>query len=228
MSPRKRYSCGDYLKGKKVKGMPYKSKEERRKYAREWARERAKFRPKIKPVSFALSQIPDFKDVKTYEKCVEKAAAMVANKKLSQLIIGRLALRACHIKWGGRVDPSVEAPTLTQFAKEIGVSNKTLTDWVKAVRLIEKLPQNTEYRYADCHFAIRESAKSGVDASEIYSELISETTNLKRVLLVERFSGSLIYTLKKIQPHEIENRELAAIKNLMAQIQVFFKGTKGK
>jgi hypothetical protein len=191
--------------------MPFKSKEQRREYSKLWARRKALTLVKPKPYEFAVSDKPNFSNLKTYEACVEKAQEVVKLKKLSQLAIGGLALRACEIRWGGNQKEETLKPRLKEFAKEIGVSSKALCDWVKAVRFLKNLPDSIPFRYTDLHYALREANQHGGDAKEYYLELLDSESRLRTTILVERFCDSLRYQINKVTPSRISPREKKAL-----------------
>jgi transcriptional regulator with XRE-family HTH domain len=80
------------------------------------------------------------KDIEAkWEENLAKAKEFRAEKKLNQMRIAELALEVCEISWGGyHLDQKY---TLTRFAKEAGIANKSLSGWCSVRRLVyDKLP----------------------------------------------------------------------------------------
>ncbi len=72
---------------------------------------------------------------------IAKAKSMVTVKSDNQMMIAELALGVCEISWGGTQKHRNEKYTLVRFAKEVGVDNRTLSQWVGVfLRAYRKLP----------------------------------------------------------------------------------------
>lgn len=198
--------------------MPFKAKEKRREYSRLWARRKAATTEPKPLYSVTVSEIPDLKKLKTYDECVEKSRELIKFKRISQLVIGGLALRACEIRWGGNQKEETLKPRLTEFAEAIGVSNKTLCDWVKARRLCDDLPSEIKIEYTTAHYALREAKNHGGNPVAIYQRLVQENSRLKQTLGIERFCGSLYFLLKKHGGNQFSARELEALRKIQKEI----------
>lgn len=72
-------------------------------------------------MSFSINQ--------KWDHNIDLAKKLLSQKKYSQMQVADLALEVCEITWGGS-SKSMKMKTLTEFAKEIGVNAKTLSNWV--------------------------------------------------------------------------------------------------
>lgn len=84
-----------------------------------------------------------------WEKNTSEARSIIAATKNQQIKVATLALEVCEISRGGS---SKDLFTITRFAKEIGVNEKTLSTWMSVKKLcVDKLPKNIvrEARYSD-------------------------------------------------------------------------------
>lgn len=80
---------------------------------------------------------------KKWIDAVERARHINSIKQLPQLEIASIALSVCEITWGGNKKEIRENPyTLTRFAKETGITPKTLGNWCTTYRNVyARLPQ---------------------------------------------------------------------------------------
>lgn len=69
-----------------------------------------------------------------WKKCVEEAKLLVTQYKNARFKVAELAMRVCILHHGGRA--SIQRYTIRQFAKEIGMPEKTLWEWVRMKRNI--------------------------------------------------------------------------------------------
>ncbi len=105
-----------------------------------------------------------------WKKNVEQARGLVANKRHNQMRIAELALQVCEITWGG--SGAKEGKTLTDFAKEVGIIAKTLSNWIGIKRgIYDKLSpelrnrakmgdMNVAARHCGAHATVLEVNKS--------------------------------------------------------------------
>lgn len=77
---------------------------------------------------------------------VEKAKTYLRDRKKSQLAIAALALGVCEVSWGGN-SKTRSLRTLNNFAKEIGVNEKTLSSWCATKKNIyDKLEPDLKFK----------------------------------------------------------------------------------
>lgn len=95
-------------------------------------------------------------DTDNWERNIEMARSLLKDRKRSHMEIARLALEVCEITWGGGNKEGHK--TLRSFAKEIGINEKTLSQWVAIRRnIFEKLPDELKVkaRMMDLYLAAR-------------------------------------------------------------------------
>lgn len=66
-----------------------------------------------------------------WEINISEAKSLLRSKKGFQMQVGRLALEVCEVKWGGS---SESLRTIKDFAREVGVNPKTLSNWMALYR----------------------------------------------------------------------------------------------
>ena len=87
---------------------------------------------------------------KTYDECVEIGKQIVNSVNDKQMRICELAMEVCTIRHGGRSDKFY---TMKDFAKDIGLNNKTLNQWMLIYRnvvlkLSDKQLENMTWKQA--------------------------------------------------------------------------------
>lgn len=117
----------------------------------------------------------------TWEEAISEAKILVNHKNGHQLKIAELAFSVCEIVYGGYNDPTLY--TVKKFAKEIGVHEKTLSNWMGIYKgVVVKLPpefENLSYnRCAQIHkLADNNASKKQIET--IARELTSNDFDLK-------------------------------------------------
>lgn len=103
------------------------------------------------------------KDVSKWEDNVIAAKALLGSTRDRQMKIAALAIEVCDISWGGGVKKGQY--TLRAFAKDIGISEKTLSNWVGLKRrILDKLRPELRYK-AKLKDLVRAAKTLGAEAS---------------------------------------------------------------
>ncbi len=198
--------------------MPYKSKEKQREVQRHWAAAKAKrtravegakldlidiqpfahlIQLKKGTVTWAeLNQSDYFEKIDKWEDCVTLGKTYINHRRTNRLVVAALAVRACVIKHGGRKTKLVHSePSLTAYAKEIGINFRTLWTWIEVKRrVVDHLPQGTEQiDFTAGMIAVRFAAKSGKDPVAFYTELAAKPA----LLLLQRVQNLVFMVLTK-------------------------------
>lgn len=85
---------------------------------------------------------------------VRQSKEIMKSRQFMQMEIAENALEVCDISWGGHYSKYENSYTLTRFAKEIGVSNRTLGTWVAVKkRVYDKITkaEAKESSYQEMH-----------------------------------------------------------------------------
>lgn len=79
-----------------------------------------------------------------YKKAIEECKKIISSNKQSQFKVAKIALDVCEIKHGGKKDGR-GLFTVIDFAEKIGVSHKSLSQWINAYRAVYlKLDKNLQ------------------------------------------------------------------------------------
>lgn len=158
------------------------------------------------------------KDVDAWQANIEEAKALLKDRKASQMKIAQLALEVCEITWGG--GRKLEGRSLGDFAKEIGVQNKTLSSWVCIKRnLYDKLSPDLKLksRVGDLFLAAKglPSNCSVEEANKSVGEIVYNSGPDRRML-------SLISQLKSLYSNmSKETVVMLCKKEILQQIKFY-------
>lgn len=99
-----------------------------------------------------------------WHTAITQAKGLLGGRRVNQMRVAEIAMQVCEISWGGA---KPEGRTLTDFAKEIGVNQSTLSNWVSIRRRVyEKL--NPELRAkATTHTLIQAARCVGEKATSL-------------------------------------------------------------
>ncbi len=108
------------------------------------------FRLKKQTVTWEQLNAIDLGSFSKWGECVQASKEILIARNGNKVMIAQLALRAVKIKKGG--DHKTKdflggkyGPTLKTFAKEVGIHEKTLSDWIRVFLLvIEGLPKDQQ------------------------------------------------------------------------------------
>ncbi len=137
-----------------------------------------------------------------YEECVRKARAFVANYDKVRWTICDLAREACDLSKGGRKHPLY---TLTRFAKDIELNEKTLYDWIRVQNLVvNKLPKTMKakihtYNYEDIRLAsmaVKEDS-SPKEVRSAFLSVLNRDPNETKFLKYHKHLKTVIYNLQR-------------------------------
>lgn len=175
--------------------MPIADPEKRREYQRIWAQknrttipEEFKFKPKKATWEQLMGVENTANSLSTWKECIDETKKLLGNRMVNRVGVAMFALRACKIKQGGDVRSNNfvkdSQMNLKEFAKEAGINDRTLSDWIHITRrIVMKLPEGcTE---VDFH-AAKMALDKGRDASddtlmERYNEFTDDTKPMRDV-----------------------------------------------
>ena len=126
---------------------------------------------------------------KTYNQLVDEAKSLITTRDLMALKIAKMAVLACTIRHGG---VSNTLYTLTDFAKDIGMSYKTLSNWTIIYRMVASKIEN--------HIKSNEDWNK---ARDISNKLITERTLNRKASGLKKGEKSLFINDCEINEHEI-------------------------
>jgi len=155
-----------------------------------------------------------------YLKLVDKAKFLLTKKEMIKMEIAQMALEVCTIKHGGI---SKGFYTLQDFAKDIGIDRKKLSDWTLTYKMIvAKIPDfiKTESDWAKAHkislslsrsraIQNKQSASVGTrgllkkdlerSAEEILVLFTENNDNVQRLSYAQEASSRCLFNLKQIE-----------------------------
>lgn len=131
-------------------------------------------------------------DYSKWEYYIETAKRLLSETELNRMAIAEIAIRSCHISWGGDVKSERfkeydKAHTLKRFAKAVGLNYHTLSRWVRTkTKVFDHLTQTEQrhFKYSQAENAadkLRKYADGKEDpaiARELYHKF--EKTDPKR------------------------------------------------
>lgn len=126
---------------------------------------------------------------KTYDQLVIEAKNLIVTRDLMALKIAKMAVIACTIKHGGK---SGKLYTLTDFAKDVGMPYKTLSNWTITYRMVAS--------------KIEKYIKTNEDwskARDISNKLITERTLNRKASGLKKGEKSLFIHDCEINDYEI-------------------------
>lgn len=153
----------------------------------------------------------------TYSELVEEGKNLINLSKLIKLKLAKLAIKACTIKHGGI---SNNYYTLKNFAEDVGVCNKQLSDWVLVYKRVVKPANMRVVEEKDWSIAKRVSdriakeemiirSKMGIRRSkfkppelpkEVLKEMITEARKPNGDLaMTQRYLVSAVNSIKNIK-----------------------------
>lgn len=92
---------------------------------------------------------------KLWEDCVAEAKTLVLHYKNIRLEVVALVEKCCVLHRGGRAVNS--RYTVAKFAKEIGISDGTLYEWIRIKRIKDALPDGDSFAYEDLRLIDRQA-----------------------------------------------------------------------
>lgn len=155
--------------------MSYANKEVQREYQRAWISNKKAKLESLNPTKnltavatndiVTWDQLQDvrkvYKQVQTWNECLELAEGLQSKGKWDRLKLAELALQACVIQQGG--DRKTErylkgdyGRTLSAFASKLKINKRTMSKWVQIYFLIQLLPKDTPINFATADLASRE------------------------------------------------------------------------
>jgi len=155
--------------------------------------------------------------IKNYQKLVVSARYLVEKMEDQKVKIARLCVRACYIQIGGHRAKGGGAKfyTLSQFAVDVGLNRKTLSDWVDTYRKVcSKFPTDKSWNEDDFKAAskIKKRIKGGENKAMVSKLLTEERDGPSPHTRFERIKKNTCYfwfslrqdKFKKISKSEIK------------------------
>lgn len=137
------------------------------------------------------------KDTDIFEKNIEEATKLLKIRRNNQMAVAKLAYEACEIIRGGNAE---SRHTLTEFAKRIKMSDRTLWGWVKTYRDVY-LKLDPEVR-ANAIFIDMNRASTNVsgnstkrDVAAAYENVVNVSRHNKAILLYASTVSSIYHAL---------------------------------
>lgn len=233
--------------------MPYKNKEEQRKFQRVWAKKKsdknlaAKIEERKKETThinlkgdviawWELEESKFFKNAKDWDGCVKLVRQNLISRKTHRLVIASLAIKACLIERGGdRRSVSfindINTPhTLKKFAKDTGMNYSTLWGWIQIKTIvIDRLPKDADYiDWSAARIAADYSRLHDKDAIEVYNLYKGQESNHRSAYYAIKYLRSVVTEIKRSGMRAATKKEMKEMKQYTKYISRFFKITKGK
>ncbi len=183
--------------------MPYLDKEIKREYQRNWLAKK-KITNKDGSVNLThstatpedMAVIASIEKIKTWVECVKLGKSLLKNKRINNLQIATIAIKACEIKHGGTRKPGWEEEfglTLKQYAKSINMHHKTLNDWVRIkTQIVDRLTDREKSEVFNIGVATHVIRKVGK------KDLLTEYRKYNKDNAAFKFSTAISY-LKSVE-----------------------------
>ncbi len=179
--------------------MPYADVDKQKEYQRKWSNKKNAEKTKVSPRTITWEELQDLRTtsrIETYKECILEAKKTLQNNHKERLRLALIAIRACTIRRGGK-SKEPEPNSLKEFAREVGVHQKTLSDWTMVVRRVwMNLPKDAQLDF-NMHCARMAMEKDGRDVTD--DELV-ETYHLlqsKRELVMAYHFGRYLSACEK-------------------------------
>lgn len=168
-----------------------------------------------------------------YKQLVQEAKALLIKREMMKLEIAKMALEVCTIKHGGI---SKGFYTLQDFAKDIGIDRKKLSDWTLTYKIVvSKIPEfiKTEKDWIKAHkislslsrhraILNKQSGKSNtrgllkkdleMDSTEVLKLFTQENDNVQRLVYAQEASSRCLFNLKEIQ--KLNSTDMSYVYNI--------------
>ncbi len=163
-----------------------------------------------------------------WTECVSKARKLVSEIKVNKMRVAELALSATEARMGGDRKSLVwkerKHKTLDDFAKEIGISNSALYDWIQIKRVLPQT-ENMNYMAAkDTCKVLRSKFPKNLPEQKKHAAVTYEETvrkmaspNATLSLYVLRVGGCLNF-LRKSDIRDFPPEKVAELRRLSAAI----------
>ena len=160
-----------------------------------------------------------------WSRYVAHAKTYVKFMNRGRMRIAELAIKACDIQWGGgnHWKGFKDVYTLKRFAQEIGVHQKTLSEWCAVKRLIvDKLPEGvfveTNYMAAQRtrKRVTRHSTRDKV--TKVYLEELARNGDRYYFFQSLKRIGTTLHLVKRAKLKELDRSEVEAMRDVCREI----------
>jgi hypothetical protein len=161
-----------------------------------------------------------------WKELVNKAKAKIKTMHRARMEVAGWAMEACDIHWGGgdHWTGHKNVKTMKAFATEIGVSYKTLAQWVRVKRNVhDKLPpgvwQDDKYMIA---MRTSKKIKRNAKPKDVMQVYLKELERKDDALILQqankRMSTMHYFIHQKIRWEEVDREELVELRDYCADI----------
>lgn len=163
-------------------------------------------------------------DLKTWDACVLLAKQCAIVNKNNRITIATIAMKACKIKHGGK-SVKHEDGTLKKFAQEVGVHHKTLSDWVRTKRVIDRLPKDE--KQIDWQAArLASDSKKGGDSVALYRRYSSSNPGERNAAQSVRYLAAATSYFTTHGVKYLKGSEMELSKGLVVKLNELLKITQ--
>lgn len=201
--------------------MAYKDKIKQREFQRRWAAKKRINKDGTKKLNNSyifkeqLEPLKEIEKLKTWDECIQLASKFVVKKNTNRLEIATLAMKACELKLGGdrRTANYQEkmGTTLCAFAKEISLHRKTLHEWVRLKRFVDRSAP-TDIKPVNLAIATHVMRWWAEEKYQEAYEYFEAHPNAYHASYSVRYLGSVLHSVKKYglkSLHKDQKKDLA-------------------